>query len=168
MNTWKHFEILKGFFFRINRVAFVFSLLFVGLFTAAGSIVFFYDSILSLQVPDSPLKENNIAVAIFMSCFLGPVLETQLFIVWPFKFATTSLFLRNKLVYVIIISSLLFAILHVNLTSVIYIFPHFFLTCMIWFFGYVSRVEKDKYTFWLVVLSHSIYNLVTVIGEFYY
>jgi membrane protease YdiL (CAAX protease family) len=153
------------FFSRINRVSFVLILFFTGVITATINFAFFYEVLLANQ-PREISGAKNIFVAIISYCILVPVLETLIFVVGPYKLAITSSFLRKNLVLVIIISSSVFAILHVTFTSSIHLFPHFFLTCFVWFFGYASRIKTDRHSFWLVVIAHGLYNFITVLGEY--
>jgi membrane protease YdiL (CAAX protease family) len=149
---------------RMSRTRFVMIVLFAAIITSEAVGTVLYQAVLNHQILDN-LYGGKSLWAMIVYCLAVPVLEILVFVATPYKLAQNSAFLRNNLLYVMLFSSLVFALIHVMFESNFLILLHIFLSCFIWFFAYVSRIEKDRKAFWLVLLTNVIFKFVVVLGE---
>ena len=144
---------------RLSRLKFVLAVLG---FALINNIVFslltvFFDDF-NIKFSTPPIQvERSAANLLFSVAIVAPLVETFAFQYLCYFFLRKVAIFRQKPQYILIISAALFGLAHHY--HLIYLVGSF-LGGIIYMLAYMSRVDKDKNTFWLVALIHSLYNAI--------
>jgi Type II CAAX prenyl endopeptidase Rce1-like len=147
----------------LNRIAFILLLNIVLFIIAIGSR-FIFGLIIENDIVwfDPPFKGESLLVIILFAVLFGPLLETYINQSLPYFLLSKVKYFKERRYLIIFISALFFGVLH--LYSLFYIIYAFFLG-LVFMYGYMLKVEVDKKAFYLIAISHSIFNLgMTIIS----
>jgi hypothetical protein len=146
---------------RLNRISFVLVITSI-LFILAFTFRIAFRSILEKNIVwfETPFQGECLPVIVLFAVVFGPLLETYINQVLPYLLLSKIKYLNARKYLIIIISALFFGILHFY--SLFYIIYAFFLGLAL-MYGYMIRIEVDKRTFYLIAISHSIFNLGVLI-----
>jgi len=153
---------LDNIFNKFNQISKVKLHIFLQITFFITAIIFTYISvkIWDYQLIENEFKKMSQIKFFFVAVILAPLFETFVFTYLPFKLLSKKI----KLEYVIFIASFLFGIQHFY--SVVYIIfgiiAGFILNI---YYSYLLKYN-NKYAFLLVVLLHSVANLISTILEF--
>jgi len=144
---------------RKSRLKFV---LIVLSFALLNNIVFSFLTILfddlNIKFSTPPIQVERTAINLLLSVvIIAPVLETLLFQHFIYIFFRNIKFFIKNPHHILFISAFLFGLAHHY--HLIYLIGSVF-GGFIYMFAYMARIDRDKYTFWLVVLIHSTYNAI--------
>jgi len=109
---------------------------------------------------ETPFKGENIIIVIISTVIIAPIFETYINQSLPYFLLLKIKYLDERRYLILLISALFFGVTH--LYSMFYIFYAFFLGLAL-MGAYMIRISVDKRAFWLVAISHSIFNLGVVI-----
>ncbi len=129
-----------------------YELLFWLLSTVASSISNFFAGMSGNEESIREITTVNLGISILVFGIAGPLVEEIIF-----RFILLNYFGRNNMYKGIIVSALLFGILHLEELSIIVFLPYFLAGL---FLGYVYNKEKN---FIVSFGIHSIYNLLCLI-----
>jgi uncharacterized protein len=143
----------------LSQLWFIF-LLFSLLFITAASFKYFISLFQDYDVIffNLPFEGAPLLLTILFASILGPIVETYLYLVLPYKLLKKSAYFNGHKYLMIIVSAVIFGISHMY--SFFYVI-YAFLLGVIFMFSYLVRVTSDKNAFWLVALAHSLFNLIT-------
>jgi len=154
--------MINKIFNKFNQISKVKLHIFLQITFFITAIIFTYISvkIWDYQLIENEFKKMGQIKFFFVAVILAPLFETFVFTYLPFKLLSKKI----KLEYVIFIASFLFGIQHFY--SVVYIIfgiiAGFILNI---YYSYLLKYN-NKYAFLLVVLLHSVANLISTILEF--
>jgi membrane protease YdiL (CAAX protease family) len=110
----------------------------------------------------SLLNDKSLLYIFVLTCIFAPILETYLFqyliIENCYKYIK-----KNKVVWSILISSVVFAVLHYY--SFLYIISTFLLASSYAFFYIVAKKKRGVNAYWVIVLVHAIQNFIPFVME---
>ena len=164
--AWHYMQMINSKFRNSNHLEFIISLTSLLLLTSLGSS-FLLSLIESKNIiwfePPSP-KNHNIVLLIIEGVFIAPIIETFVFQTLPYYYLNKVNFLKTKGYLILIISALFFGVQHCyDLFYIIY----GFMMGLVFMYGYMVRIKTDKYTFYLIAVSHGLFNLGVSISQYY-
>lgn len=142
---------------KVNRIRFILVLTLV-LFILGISLRIIFSLIVDKDIIwfDAPLKGENIFVVIFVMAILTPIIETYINQSLPYTLLMKIKYLNGRKYLILLISALFFGICHFY--SLFYIIYAFFLGITL-MYAYMIRISVDKKTYYLIAISHSLFNL---------
>jgi hypothetical protein len=155
---------------RWNRLSFIL-ILTTTLFIIKGTtdILFnFFESTGILKniewISPPSVDSENVYILFIGAVLFAPLAETLINQSLPYLLFEKVPYFSNKKWLVIVISALFFGLKHIySLYYVIY-------GCIggfVLMYAYMVRIERDKGTFFLLAISHSIFNLIILITQIY-
>jgi uncharacterized protein len=149
-------KILNSWFENCGRITYTIIIVFsLTLITIIFHLLFDIINIQDIYFTKYPDGKESPIIYFVSSVILAPILETFLFQSLPYKFFKKIKNGGNETA-LLLISASLFGLYHFY--SLFYML-YTFLMGLALMYGYLKRVESDKCAFWLIVISHSIFNL---------
>ena len=150
---------INRYFRKLNTVWFV--LLFF-LFSRILPLIF--GGILDLlDIPEDDFIERDYfnIFRVFSVVVIAPLLETLIFQSLAYRFISRINFFRKHKVWIIIVSALIFGIVHSY--SISYMVFGFIVGC-VFMYAYILRIGKKPY--WTVVAIHLLLNLSAILSRY--
>lgn len=140
-----------------NRIIFVLlvtaALFFVGFILSRVFGLLRDRDISVLALPDN---NDNLIILFFTSVIFAPIIETFLNQYLPYNLLSRIKYLRERNFLILMISALIFGILHMNS---VFNMIFGFLMGIVFMYGYMVRIKSDNKTYYLIAVSHSLFNL---------
>ena len=165
-NARHYIQIINSKFRNSNHLVFIILLTLLLLLTS--SIFSFILSLIESKniiwfEPPSP-KNHNIFLLIIEGVFIVPIIETFVFQTVPYHFLNKVNFLKTKPFLILIISALFFGLQHCyDLLYIIYGISG----GLVLMYGYMVRIKTDKNTFYLIAITHGLFNLGVFFSKYY-
>ena len=140
-----------------NRLNFVLIVTLV-LFAIAFILSYVFGYLRDYDIPliNFPDQEKTTVLLFFSSVILIPLIETFLNQFLPYYLLIKVKYLREKSYLILLISAVFFGVLHFY--SVFYIIFGFLLG-LVFMYGYMVRIKTDNKTFYLIAITHALFNL---------
>lgn len=164
--AWHYLQIINSKLRNANYFVFIISLTSLFLLTSLGTN-FLLSLIENKNIiwfdPPSP-KNYNIVLLVIEGVFIVPIIETFVFQTLQYYYLNKVNFLKTKGYLILIISALFFGVSHCyDLFYIIY----GFVMGLVLMYGYMVRIKTDKYTFYLIAVSHGLFNLGVTTSQYY-
>jgi hypothetical protein len=109
---------------------------------------------------DFPSEEKDLVFLFVAGIIVAPILETWLCQTLPYTLLNKVKFLKERSYLILLISAVFFGLNHFY--SLFYMI-YGFLVGLIFMYGYMIRIKTDNKTYYLIVISHLLVNLVATI-----
>lgn len=103
-----------------------------------------------------PYEEQNLIVLFIVTVLIAPVFETFLNQYLPYYLLSKITYLNERKCIILISSSIFFGLIHFY--SLFYML-YGFVMGLIFMYAYMERIKTDIKTFYLITLSHFLFNL---------
>ena len=161
-----YIQTINSKFRNSNRIVFILLLTSALLLTSSCSSFILslieYKNIIWFD-PPSP-KNHNIVILVIEGVFIVPIIETFVYQTLPYYFLNKVNFLKTKAYLILIISALFFGVTHCY--DLFYIIYGFF-GGLVLMYGYMVRIKNDKNTFYLIAVTHGLFNLGVFFSKYY-
>lgn len=142
---------------KTNRITFVLVVTMVSFIVGfILSRVFGYFRESDITLLNFPDQEESMVMLFFSTVILTPLIETFLNQFLPYHLLKKIKYLSERNYLILLISALFFGILHMY--SLFYIIFGFLLG-IVFMYGYMVRIKSDNKTFYLIAVTHSLFNL---------
>ncbi len=140
-----------------GRIGFVTIITLTSFFIAfILSIVFSYLRDWDIIILNFPDREKNLITLFFTTVIITPIMETFLNQYLPYYLLKKVKYFQERSYLILLASALFFGLLH--LYSLFYIIFGFLLG-LVFMYGYMVRIKTDNKTFYLIAITHALFNL---------